>query len=135
MGEKINEWNELTQDGREAFSQSRFDIAEQKFLAALHLAEELPAYQEQLEDSIQMLAFFYWAMERYSEAEPYWIRGLSFVKSRCGAMSREAGTYTYNIAEMIYRPQGKIEEADNFYRRAEVICGVGFFPPTDLSSS
>jgi tetratricopeptide (TPR) repeat protein len=127
MEGKLDRWGELVGAGKEAARRGEFDLAQNSFLEALHLAEGEPEFERRLEDSLHSLALFYYSFERYAEAEPYWQRGLSCIEGRCGAASREAGTYLYNMAEMIYRPQGKHSVADELRRRAESICGPGFF--------
>ena len=117
----------MIEAGREAARRSEFDLARHHFERALRVAEEVPGFEGRLESSLNTLALFYYILDRFAEAEPYWQRGLVCIESKCGGTSREAGTYMYNMAEMIYRPQGKHAVADELRRRAESICGPGFF--------
>ncbi len=127
MSENEHKWQGLIAAGKEACQHHNLSLAEKYFLDAMHLAEELPGFQENLEESVNTLAVFYYAYGFYEKAEPYWDRGLSFLEMKCGPASREVGTYIYNMAEGIYRPQGKVEKADGLRKQAIEICGEGFF--------
>ncbi|MDQ3820274.1 MAG: tetratricopeptide repeat protein [Acidobacteriota bacterium] len=127
MGKQLSKWEGLVTEGRTAFSQDNFALAEERFLEALRIAEGAPEQKQALESSLSLLAFFYCLRGRYQEAEGYWLRWLELLEQTYNHEAREVGTFIYNMAEWVYRPWGKDAEADRLRQRAEVICGEGFF--------
>jgi len=103
-------WDTLTAKGRNAQQANRLVEAEDYFLGALHIAQELSDNDEQLSKSNFRLGMLYHYRGHYPKADYYYRKTLDVDKRLYGSPNRHVATILNNLANVHIR-QGQYTEA------------------------
>lgn len=110
-------WEELVAAGQSAFQAGRFQEAEEKFGAALRIAEDFSELDTRLATTLNNIAAVYYINGDYVAAEPLFRRALSIREQSLGRDHLEVATSLNNLAA-VYRKQGDLTTAAPALQRA-----------------
>ncbi|HND20843.1 MAG TPA: tetratricopeptide repeat protein, partial [Acidobacteriota bacterium] len=120
----VKRWEDSLEKGKAARSKNDFPEAELQFGEAVRLAETDKKSSEPLIESLTALADTFFAQEKYTEAEPLWLKVLDLRRKTSGeqhpetaAVQKKIGTL-YGLRAEVRTKAGLIEEALLDYTRA-----------------
>lgn len=105
---------------RQKCKNGAFDEAEQLFKMALQEAKKLPAPNAYESLQLKSIGIFYFALNRYDEAEPFFKRSLEIDKALLGATDLEI-CKSLNHLGLLYHMQGKYALAEETYKQSLAI--------------
>lgn len=110
-------WIALSNAGRQAFQESRYQEAEQFFSQAVQEADNLASEDQRLAQSLDNLAEVHRLQGNYAEAEPLIQQSLAIWEEVFGPNHLDVATSLNNLATL-YQDQGDYTEAEPLYQRS-----------------
>jgi tetratricopeptide (TPR) repeat protein len=120
-------WQDYMAEGARAFQEGDDTEAEMWYLAALQDVEGLGAEDPRLATTLNALAVFYHARNKYDAAAPLYQRVLAILEQTLEPEHPTLATTLNNLA-VLYEAQGKFAAAEPLYRRALAILEKALGP-------
>lgn len=106
--------------GRHKCKNGLYNEAEQLFTMALNESQTLSSPNAYESQQLKTLGIFYFALGRFSEAEPLLMRSLEIEKALLGPNDLEIGK-SYNHLGLFYHINGQFSQAEQAYKTALTI--------------
>lgn len=116
----MDKWKELSTEALDYYQKGDYEKAEEKFVAALHEAEQFGEDDPRLSDCLDNVGWILQIRGKTAEAEPVLKRSLRIMERTKGADHQDNSWILASLGG-VYLNQGKYHEAEDFYRRATAI--------------
>lgn len=131
---EVAEWQALSEAGHEAYGRKKLVVSEEKFVAALKLAEswnekdslkESDDVKGRLSKTLNNLGAIYHAQGKYGMAEEAYNRALAIKEKLFGAEHTEVAVCLQNLAA-VFSARGMLDKASPLYEKALAIKESAF---------